>query len=303
MNDSYNLNRRPLNEVVRKHGSSKLFLSAIIISIVSVALNILYSIFSAVASFNTSIPFVDLSEFINGSYYVIIVLTAFIAIVNSVFSFVQYGYLYSAYSFFSGRSGNPNALKAFTKVFLAQMIITIVELPVVSLGTFSVMDDSYGIPGIKEAFMVIVAVILIPIIAGVIVLSIFQYKGIKKSVNHAMAAYENRNSGKLSIFVLVMTFIAAVSSGYSIVTQLVTFAIAPYSVFDIIANSVSTIVLALSLTAIIMFIVLMFRFKSDMEIAKQEWYFIEQQKAQIRAREYAASQQAQANNSFDNTQI
>ncbi len=296
MNNSYNLNRRPLNEVVRKHGSSKLFLSAIVISFVSVALNILYSIFSAVASFNNSIPFVDLSGYFEEEYYIVIFATFLIAVVNSILSFVQYGYLYSAYSFFSGRSGNPNALNSFTKVFLAQMIITIVELPVVSLGTFSVMDDSYGIPGIKEAFMLIVAVILIPIIAGVIVLSIFQYKGIKKSINYAMSAYENRNSGKLSIFVLVIAFIAAVGNGISLLMQLITFATSPFlSVYAMISNLVSFIVMALSLTAIIMFIALMFRFKSDMEIAKQEWYFIEQQKAQIRAREYAASQQSNNN--------
>ncbi len=245
MNNNYNLNRRPLNEVVRKHGSSKLFLSAIIISIVSVALNLLYSIFSAVASFNNSIPFVDLSGYFEEEYYIVIFATFLIAVVNSILSFVQYGYLYSAYSFFSGRSGNPNALNSFTKVFLAQMIITIVELPVVSLGTFSVMDDSYGIPGIKEAFMVIMAVILIPVIAGVIVLSIFQYKGIKKSVNYAIAAYENRNSGKLSTFVLVIAFIAAVGNGISLLMQIISFAALPlFSVYALISNLVGFIITA-----------------------------------------------------------
>ena len=295
MNYNIDLNRRPLNEVVRKHGSSKLFLSAIIISIFSVALNILYSIFSTVASFNTSIPFVDLSGFIDEEYYIVLFATFLIAVVNSILSFVQYGYLYSAYSFFRGRSTNGNALKSFTKVFLAQMIVTIVEMPVVLLGTVSSMDDSYNHVWF-EIFYLVMAVILIPIIAGVIVLSIFQYKGIKKSVNHALAAYENRNSGKLSIFVLVIAFIAAVGNGISLLMQLISFAALPlFSVYALISNLVSFFVMALSLTSLIMFIVLMFRFKNDMETAKQEWYFIESQKAQIRAREYAASQQSNNN--------
>lgn len=295
MNYNIDLNRRPLNEVVRKHGSSTLFLSAIIISIFSVALNILYSIFSTVASFNTSIPFVDLSGFIDEEYYIVLFATFLIAVVNSILSFVQYGYLYSAYSFFRGRSTNGNALKSFTKVFLAQMIVTIVEMPVVLLGTVSSMDDSYNHVWF-EIFYLVMAVILIPIIAGVIVLSIFQYKGIKKSVNHALAAYENRNSGKLSIFVLVIAFIAAVGNGISLLMQLISFAALPlFSVYALISNLVSFFVMALSLTSLIMFIVLMFRFKNDMETAKQEWYFIESQKAQIRAREYAASQQSNNN--------
>ena len=296
MNNSYNLNRMPLNEVVRKHGSSKLFLSAIVITFVYVALNLLYSIFSTVASFNTSIPFVDLGGYFDEEIYIVLFATFLIAVVNSILSFVQCGYLYSAYSFFSGRAGNKDALKSFTKVFLAQMIVTIVEMPVVLLGTVSSMDDSYAIPGILEAFTIIMAIILIPILAGVIVLGIFQYKGIKKSVNHALAAYENRNSGKLSIFVLVIAFIVAVGNGITLLMQIVSFAASPLlGVYNLITYFVSFTVMALSLIATVMFIVLMFRFKDDMEFAKREWYFIESQKAQIRAREYAASQQSNNN--------
>jgi hypothetical protein len=303
MNYNLDLNRRPLNEVVCKHGSSKLFLSAIVISIICVALNLLYSIFTTVASFNTTIPFVDLSEYFDEEYYIILIATSLIAVVNSILSFIQYGYLYSAYSFFRGRSTNGNALKSFTKVFLAQLIITIVELPIITIGTIATMDDSYGIPGIKEAFIVIMAIVLIPIIAGVAVMSIFLYKGIKKSVDHAMAAYDNRNSGKLSIFVLVFTFIALAGVGINIMSTLINFAVMPnFGVYVVISNLVNLIVMVLTLVSMIMFIMLMFRFKDDMEIARQEWYIIEQQKAEIRAREYAAKQ-AQASNSFDNTQI
>lgn len=303
MNFGLDLNRRPLNEVVCKHGSSKLFLSAIVISIIYVALNLLYSIFTTVASFNTTIPFVDLSEYVDEEYYIILIATSLIVVVNSILSFIQYGYLYSAYSFFRGRSTNGNALKSFTKVFLAQLIITIVELPIISIGTIATMDYSYSYPGMKEAFIVIMAIILIPIIAGVAVMSIFQYKGIKKSVDHAMAAYDNRNSGKLSIFVLVCTFIVLACVGINIMSALITFAAMPhFGAYFVIPNLVNLIVRVLMIVSMIMFIMLMFRFKNDMEIARQEWYIIEQQKAEIRAREYAAKQ-AQASNSFDNTQI
>ena len=303
MNFGLDLNRRPLNEVVCKHGSSKLFLSALVISIIYTALNLLYSIFTTVTSFNSTIPFVDLSEYFDEEYYIILIATSLIVVVNSILSFIQYGYLYSAYSFFRGRSTNGNALKSFTKVFLAQLIITFVELPIITIGTIATMDDSYSYPGMKEAFIVIMAIILIPIIAGVTVMSIFQYKGIKKSVDHAMAAYDNRNSGKLSIFVLVCTFIALACVGINIISALITFAAMPhFGAYVVISNLVNLIVRVLMIVSMIMFIMLMFRFKNDMEIARQEWYIIEQQKAEIRAREYAAKQ-AQASNSFDNTQI
>ena len=296
MDSNAYLNKRPLTEVVIKHGSSKLFLSAIILAFVYIGLNLLYSIFTAVSSLNTSIPFVDASVLIDEGYYVITIVSALIAVVNSILSFIQYGYLYSAYCFFSGRSNNPNGLKTFTKIFLAQMIIVIAEMPLAVLGALFAIDDSNDAYGVKGAIIFFTAIILIPIIAGVIVLGIFQYKGIKKSVNHALAAYENRNSGKLSNFVLVIAFIAAVGNGITLLMQIVSFAASPLlGVYNLISNFVSFTVTALSLIATVMFIVLMFRFKDDMEFAKQEWYFIESQKAQIRAREYAASQQSNNN--------
>ena len=63
MNYNYNLNRRPLTEVVCKHGSSKLFFTAIVLSIISTALSLLYGIYSSVAALDTELPFVDLGPF------------------------------------------------------------------------------------------------------------------------------------------------------------------------------------------------------------------------------------------------
>ena len=293
MNSNPYLNKRPLTEVVCKHGSSKLFLSAIILGIVYVGLNLLHLIFTTVSSLNTSMPFVDASIFIDESYYVITIVSALIAVVNSILSFVLYGYLYSAYCFFSGKSNNPNGLTTFTKIFLAQMIIVIAEMPLAVLGTLFALDDSNDTYGVKGAIILIVSIILIPIIAGVIVLSIFQYKGIKKSVNHAMAAYENRNVGGVSTFVIVITVFAAVGGGISLILQLMTMLLsASFGIYTIISNLTSLIVLALQFTSVIMFLVLIFRYKNDIENAKGEWFYIEQLKAQIRAQEYAAQQAA-----------
>jgi hypothetical protein len=293
MDSNAYLNKRPLTEVVIKHGSSKLFLSAIILAFVYIGLNLLYSIFTAVSSLNTSIPFVDASVLIDEGYYVITIVSALIAVVNSILSFIQYGYLYSAYCFFSGRSNNPNGLKTFTKIFLAQMIIVIAEMPLAVLGVLFAIDDSNDAYGVKGAIIFITAIILIPIIAGVIVLSIFQYKGIKKSVNHAMAAYENRNVGGVSTFVIVMAFIVAVGGGISLITQLSSAVLsASFGMYAIITTISSIVIQALQITSLIMFIVLIFRYKNDIENAKGEWFYIERQKAQIRAQEYAAQQEA-----------
>jgi hypothetical protein len=296
MDSNAYLNKRPLTEVVIKHGSSKLFLSAIILAFVYIGLNLLYSIFTAVSSLNTSIPFVDASVLIDEGYYVITIVSALIAVVNSILSFIQYGYLYSAYCFFSGRSNNPNGLKTFTKIFLAQMIIVIAEMPLAVLGVLFAIDDSNDAYGVKGAIIFITAIILIPIIAGVIVLSIFQYKGIKKSVNHAMAAYENRNVGGVSTFVIVMAFIVAVGGGISLITQLSSAVLsASFGMYAIITTISSIVIQALQITSLIMFIVLIFRYKNDIENAKGEWFYIERQKAQIRAQEYAAQQEASQN--------
>ena len=296
MDSNAYLNKRPLTEVVIKHGSSKLFLSAIILAFVYIGLNLLYSIFTAVSSLNTSIPFVDASVLIDEGYYVITIVSALIAVVNSILSFIQYGYLYSTYCFFSGRSNNPNGLKTFTKIFLAQMIIVIAEMPLAVLGVLFAIDDSNDAYGVKGAIIFITAIILIPIIAGVIVLSIFQYKGIKKSVNHAMAAYENRNVGGVSTFVIVMAFIVAVGGGISLITQLSSAVLsASFGMYAIITTISSIVIQALQITSLIMFIVLIFRYKNDIENAKGEWFYIERQKAQIRAQEYAAQQEASQN--------
>lgn len=296
MDSNAYLNKRPLTEVVIKHVSSKLFLSAIILAFVYIGLNLLYSIFTAVSSLNTSIPFVDASVLIDEGYYVITIVSALIAVVNSILSFIQYGYLYSAYCFFSGRSNNPNGLKTFTKIFLAQMIIVIAEMPLAVLGVLFAIDDSNDAYGVKGAIIFITAIILIPIIAGVIVLSIFQYKGIKKSVNHAMAAYENRNVGGVSTFVIVMAFIVAVGGGISLITQLSSAVLsASFGMYAIITTISSIVIQALQITSLIMFIVLIFRYKNDIENAKGEWFYIERQKAQIRAQEYATQQEASQN--------
>ncbi|MBQ1205720.1 MAG: hypothetical protein IIX67_00800, partial [Clostridia bacterium] len=150
--------------------------------------------------------------------------------------------------------------------------------------------------------LTIMSIILIPIFAGLIVLSVFYYKGIKKSANHAMAAYENRNSGKVSTFVLVMAFISAVTVGFDIITALSSFGMVVFNaptVTSVLATLFNVVVYGLMMASTIMYIVLIFRYKNDLELAKQDWFYIEQQKAAIRAQEYAASQQ----NSFNNGQF
>jgi hypothetical protein len=173
------------------------------------------------------------------------------------------------------------------------MIIVIAEMPLAVLGVLFAIDDSNDAYGVKGAIIFITAIILIPIIAGVIVLSIFQYKGIKKSVNHAMAAYENRNVGGVSTFVIVMAFIVAVGGGISLITQLSSAVLsASFGMYAIITTISSIVIQALQITSLIMFIVLIFRYKNDIENSKGEWFYIERQKAQIRAQEYAAQQEA-----------
>lgn len=302
MNYNYNLNRRPLTEVVCKHGSSKLFFTAILLSIISTALSLLYGIDSSVAALDTELPFVDLGPFIGDGYYITVIVTVLIAVVNAILAFVQNGFLFSAYSFFSGKSRNGNGLINFSRVLLAELIIVIVEIPVLFLSVFAMVDDSYSYPGVWATVIFIMSIILIPVIAGFIVLSVFYYKGIKKSANHAMAAYENRNSGKVSTLVLVMAFISAVAVGFDIITALSSFGMAIFNaptVTSVLATLFNVVVYGLMMASTIMYIVLIFRYKNDLELAKQDWFYIEQQKAAIRAQEYAASQQ----NSFNNGQF
>lgn len=302
MNYNYNLNRRPLTEVVCKHGSSKLFFTAIVLSIISTALSLLYGIYSSVAALDTELPFVDLGPFIGDGYYITVIVTVLITVVNAILAFVQNGCLFSAYSFFSGKSKNGNGLINFSRVLLAELIIVIVEIPVLFISVFAMVDDSYSFHLTLTYVIFIMSIILIPVFAGLIVLSVFYYKGIKKSANHAMAAYENRNSGKVSTLVLVMAFISAVAVGFDIITALSSFGMVIFNaptVTSVLATLVNVVIDGLMMTSTIMYIVLIFRYKNDLELAKQDWFYIEQQKAAIRAQEYAASQQ----NSFNNGQF
>ena len=111
-----------------------------------------------------------------------------------------------------------------------------------------------------------------------------------------MAAYENRNVGGVSTFVIVMAFIVAVGGGISLITQLSSAVLsASFGMYAIITTISSIVIQALQITSLIMFIVLIFRYKNDIENAKGEWFYIERQKAQIRAQEYAAQQEASQN--------
>lgn len=303
MDKSYDINRRPLTEVVCKHGSSKLFFSAIVLSIISTALSLLYGIYSSVAALDTELPFVDLGPFIGDGYYITVIVTVLITVVNAILVFVQNGFLFSAYSFFSGKSKNGNGLKTFSKVFLIQIIFSLVEIPVLFISIFSNVDDSFSFPGALATIILAMSIILIPVLAGITVLLVFHYKGVKKSINHAMAAYENRNIGKVSTLVLVMAFISAVAVGFDIITALSSFGMVIFNaptVTSVLATLVNVVTYGLMMASTIMYIVLIFRYKNDMELAKQEWFYIEHKKAYFRAQEFAAEQAS--DNTYDETQ-
>ncbi len=304
MNGNIDLNRRPLREVVFKHGSSKLFFRAIVLSIVSTAVSILLNIFNTFSTLNSSLVS-EFDYFSTDGYIILIFLMLGINVINGIIALIQNGYLLSAYNYFSGKSTNPNGLKSYLKLMLVNLVVISIEIPFVVILSFGTAYYESGIVSSNAASIVATALIaslifIVPIIAGAIVFYVFFYKGVKKTFIHTYAALDDRNVGRLSPFVLVVTIIIASFTAISLLTSIPTFFIA--SLFSIkgIILILTTFVAALPLISYILYIILMFRYKKDMEYAGYLWYHIQEKRASIRAQEYASAQSS--DNTLDNAQ-
>ena len=310
MNYDLDLNRRPMKETVAKFARSNKFLLAVIFGLFA-------SIITAVTSCAEYISLFDLQFLLEYSrepiykfyltdiyIYISIGLTLFILLL----AIFQFACLMNIRSYFTGKAENPSGIKGFLTLFVINVIVSIIQLPFTMFYAIMTFESTLGGKELYGVFSLFFILILITVLPAIIVLTVFQYKGIKKSFNFSLCAFEERNYGKPSSFLLVFTIItlamlviSLLSTSISLFTLFASYAYKTVSglIFNYILPLLSTI---FSFVSTLLYVIIMVKFKAEMKIAKQESFIIQAQLASIRAREYAAKQ-AQASNSFDNTQI
>ncbi len=280
------LDRRPLSETVRKHGSSKMFLAAIILSFVGLGLTLLALFYELpnVMDIMLAELEMDTSSFAETQAILraIFGMATIFSIVSAVFSALLNVGLLRGYRYFSGKTVDACGFDFYLKIYKIVYIVygSILAVPVFLLFTALLLGPS----NVSDLFVSLF--FLMPIFAALIIgpvlLCVFQYKAIKKTMDHAMCAAVDIYNGEVSVFLIVITIISVVSSASSILQ-------APFGLAtnltingEVYFSSIFSVLASIpQLISTIFFLVLMFRFKSDMKNAKAEWDWIEGQKAAI----------------------
>ncbi len=280
------LDRRPLSETVRKHGSSKMFLAAIILSFVGLGLTLLAMFYELPNAMDIMLAELemDTSSFAETQAILraIFGMATIFSIVSAVFSALLNVGLLRGYRYFSGKTVDAGGFDFYLKIYKIVYIVyaSILAIPVLILFTALLL----GPTNVSELFLSLF--FLMPIFAALIIgpvlLCVFQYKAIKKTMDHAMCAAVDIYNGGVSVFLIVITIISIVSSSSSILQVPLGFSTNLTINGEAYISSIFSVLASIpQLISTIFFLVLMFRFKSDMKNAKAEWDWIEGQKAAI----------------------
>ena len=303
MNYCLDLNRRPMKETVAKFAGSKKFLLAIIFSLFASFTAAITSCFEYYSLFDLQY-LLDYSREPIYKFYlsdIFIYISIGLALLVLILSILSSACLLNLRAYFTGKASRPSGAKGFLTIYIINLVVSLVQIPLSMYYGIMTVESTLSGKQLYGVFTIFFIIVMIPVIAGTIVLTIFQYKGIKKSFNFAIAAYDERNSGKLSIFVLVMAIITLAMLGISLFSTFVSV----YTVIKASALTVSSLIfngifpmlsVVFLFVSTLLYVIIMVKFKSEMQIAAQESFAIQAQLASIRAREYAASQQS--NNIF-----
>jgi hypothetical protein len=126
--------------------------------------------------------------------------------------------------------------------------------------------------------------ITLAFIAGAVIYVVATYRAVKKTMQHAMSAANNEYRGDVSVFLIVTMILQLVVMVLSTFKEFST----SYLVYDLIFNHckgfIITIQLAntiISFVETLLFLILLFKFKSQMEPAIIEWFNIKKQKEHL----------------------
>lgn len=299
------LNRRPLSETARRIGSSKMFLSAIILSFVGLGLSVI-SLFFELSSFaesyltNELLSMTIYHEDAKAELAVLFSIAGVIALASLAASVLINVGLLRGYRYFSGKTENAGGFDLTLKIYKIVYIVYTVILGI--LGFFLFVMLLLGPVSAGDLFVSLFFAMPIfgALIAGSILLLVFQYKAIKKTMNFAMAAaIDVYDGGGVSVFLIVITIIGLVSSASSLL-QLPTVYSTNLTVNgEVYSPSFISIIASIpQFISNIFYLVLMFKFKASMNTALNEWRWILRRRAEIaqaNARaEAAAKAQAEA---------
>ena len=283
---NYNpLSRRPLSEAIRKHGSSKMFLWAIILSFASIVLTPI----AFAADFSNSLK--ELGEifdtqFSSDEIIGAAVIMLFVWIIVSVPVILMNIGLLRGYRYFSGKTLNPNGFDFYLTVYRVVLIVAgaLIAIPF-GIGVLGTVLSIF-IGGMPFAETLTALFFVLPIFAGIFVgmgfLYVATYKAIKKTMDYAMCAAVDIHNGGVSVFLIVISIIGVASNASSIL-QLIS-GITPELIIEgesIATSSFSVIATIPNLISGIFYLILLFKFKADMNAAKNEWDWIQRQKAAI----------------------
>ena len=265
------------SDIIRKHGSSKMFLAAIVCGLIAIPLSSL----GFILFFSNFFDFLQADRFFNavfgemGFVFPIFVFVGIYLIAVIVTGIIMQCFLLRGYNFFSGKTSNPNGFKNYLSTMKVQLGFTFGFLGVYIIYMLGFMYSRIGLTG--ESILIGLLFVL-PIfgatVAGSIVLSVILFKGIRKCMEHAMHAVENRYESKMSIFVVVMAIYSAASMASSCIYF---FAFMFLSIFipeiGMIISTESALIMfaamALQLISYIFYIVLFFKFRSEMNKLKK----------------------------------
>ena len=281
--NSNSLDQRPLADVVKKLGSSKTFFTAIVLGFISLAL-------TATVTFSL-IPILlqTFKDYLSDEFYIyedalplLLLLSAIFLISIIAFAFyliMQVGLLKS-YRYFSGKTdkfdGFPLYLKFFKIIYIFYAVVFGVPIGHILLKEF------YSTPDAMTFFFVLP--ITLAFIAGAVIYVVATYRAVKKTMQHAMSAANNEYRGDVSVFLIVIIILQLVVMVLSTLKEFTT----GYVVYDLIYNRckdfIITIQLAnkiISFVETLLFLILLFKFKSQMEPAIIEWFNIKKQKEHL----------------------
>lgn len=297
MNDT--LSRKPLSETVKKYGSSKMFLAAIILGLVGIGLGLLSDFVEFPRMFDEMLAELemDYAAFAEAQA-VLMFLYGFIIIIMlaaTVPSVLMYVGLLRGYNYFSGKTANAGGFNFYLKVYKVMLIVigSIGATPI----AISVFGILFSIPIGAMSWAEIVALLffVIPLIVaicgGAAVLIIFTYKATKKTMDHAMCAAVDIYCGEVSIFLIVMTIIGIVNSASAILELPLSFSVTSFNGAPYTASALSAILGIPQLISQIFFVILMFKFKAEIKSANNEWNWIQ---GQIAANQAARAQEETA---------
>lgn len=258
------IERKPILETIKKHGSSKLFLLATSLTLLGAVVKCGYEIIVSVIWMVNAKP--------NSDYTSSIVTTLAAAFALMFAIFVFYG-LFSTYRFFKGDNDKGIKIDFVVKMlgwsYIVELIFFVIEIRTIG------GDDAMITMGI----IIVVALLL---------LYIAFFRGLKISAEYPKHAMENSPRGRISGFIIgtlltvliIYLAITAVQLFFGIRAIFSTpiegmEADRAKGIADAISKLISLAVLAPSMAGYAYFLKLIKLFRHDMNVSREEWSEIE----------------------------